>query len=157
MDIQIYEDAANREQWLEQLKNCDWKAGAFLYSLLKENRFHERYGKKAKVLLLTADAADNARRKAEKACGGRRTVLLPVHYLRAELSQALGVGDCSMAAVTEIGFANALMKALAAESPGTYEEAAAEIGRRFEKTARRKKEKTARTDSKRNGKRRTEG
>ena len=53
MDIQIYEDAANREQWLEQLKNCDWKAGAFLYSLLKENRFHERYGEKAKVLLLT--------------------------------------------------------------------------------------------------------
>ena len=53
MDIQIYEDAANREQWLEQLKNCDWKAGAFLYSLLKENRFHGRYGKKAKVLLLT--------------------------------------------------------------------------------------------------------
>ena len=52
MDIQIYEDAANREQWLEQLKNCDWKAGAFLYSLLKEYRFQERYGKKAKVLLL---------------------------------------------------------------------------------------------------------
>ena len=24
MDIQICEDAANREQWLEQLKNCDW-------------------------------------------------------------------------------------------------------------------------------------
>ena len=112
---------------------------------------------KAKVLLVAQDAADNARRKAENACSGRRTVLLPIHYSRAELSQALGVGDCSMAAVTEIGFANALLKALSAESPGTYEEAAAEIGRRFEKTARRKKEKTARADSKRNGKRRTEG
>ncbi len=112
---------------------------------------------KAKLLLLTADVAENAGRKAENACAGRRTLLLQVRYTRAELSAALGVGDCGMAAVTDIGFANALMKALEAEAPQKYAEAAAEIGRRHEKTARRKREKTERADSKRNGKRRTEG
>ena len=111
---------------------------------------------KAKLLLLSADVADNARRRAENVSNGRRVLLLPVHYTRAELASALGVGDCSMAAVTEIGFANALMKALAAAVPERYGEAAAEIGRRFEKTARRRKEKTERAVSQRNGKRRTE-
>ena len=53
MEILICGEAASREQWLEQLPACDWKAGHFLYSLLKENRFHERYGEKAKVLFLT--------------------------------------------------------------------------------------------------------
>ena len=53
MEILICGEAASREQWLEQLPACDWKAGHFLYLLLKENRFHERYGEKAKVLFLT--------------------------------------------------------------------------------------------------------
>jgi hypothetical protein len=40
--------------------------------------------------------------------------------------------------------------------PENYGEAAAELSKRNEKAMRRKKEKTQRTDSKRNGKRRTE-
>ena len=111
---------------------------------------------KAKLLILAADSADNARRKAENASNGRRVMVLPVHYTRAELGAALGLGECSMAAVTEIGFAEAFVKGLAAESPERYGETAAELSRRREKTQRRKKEKTERADSKRNGKRRTE-
>ena len=67
---------------------------------------------KAKLLILSADIADNARRKAENAANGRRVLLLPVHYLRDELATALGLGDCSMAAVTDLGFANAFVQLL---------------------------------------------
>ncbi len=111
---------------------------------------------KAKLLILAADIADNARRKAENACNGRRVVILPVHYTRAELGAALGLAECSMAAVTEIGFAEAFARTLAEGLPERYGETAEELLRRREKTQRRKKEKTERADSKRNGKRRTE-
>ena len=111
---------------------------------------------KAKLLLLSADTADNARRKAENAANGRRVLVLQVHYTRAELAAALGLGDCSMAAVTDLGFANAFVKALAAVAPEQYGQAAQELEKRSVRAARRRKEKTNRADSKRNGKRRTE-
>jgi ribosomal protein L7Ae-like RNA K-turn-binding protein len=111
---------------------------------------------KAKLLLLSADIAENARRKAENMTNGRRVLTLPVHYTRAELAAALGLGDCSMAAVTDLGFANAFAKALAAADPARYGEIGAELKKRSEKAARRKKETKLRADSKRNGKRRTE-
>ena len=111
---------------------------------------------KAKLLLLSTDAADNARHKAENAANGRRVLVLPVHYTRAELAAALGLGDCSMAAVTDLGFANAFVKALSAAVPEQYDQAAQELEKRSARAARRRKEKTDRADSKRNGKRRTE-
>ena len=111
---------------------------------------------KAKLLILSADIADNARRKAENAANGRRVLVQSVHYTRAELAAAFGLADCSMAAVTDIGFASALAKILAAKDPEHYGELAAELEKRNEKAVRRKKEKTMRADSKRNGKRRTE-
>ena len=111
---------------------------------------------KAKLLILSDDIADNARRKAENAANGRRVLLLRVHYTRAELAAALGLGDCSMAAVTDLGFASAFVQALAADQPERYGEAAQELQRRNAKAVRRRKEKADRADSKRNGKRRTE-
>ena len=112
---------------------------------------------KAKLLILSDDSAENARRKAENAANGRRVVLLPVHYSREELAAALGLGDCSMAAVTDLGFASAFVQALSAGKPDRYGEAAQELQRRNDKAVRRRKEKAERADSKRNGKRRTEG
>ncbi len=111
---------------------------------------------KAKLLILSADINDNARRKAENVSNGRRVLVQPVHYTRAELASAFGLADCSMAAVTDIGFANALAKLLAADDAQRYGALSAELEKRSDKAARRKKEKTERADSKRNGKRRTE-
>ena len=91
---------------------------------------------KARLLILSADIADNALRKAENAANGRRVLVLPVHYTRAELAAALGVGDCSMAAVTDLGFANAFVKAMAAAAPEQYAKAAQER----EKPTRRQQE-----------------
>ena len=60
----------------------------------------------------------------------------------------------AMAAITDIGFANAFMKSLAAAVPDGYDESAAEIQRRFERADRRKKEAAAHEKNKRIGKRR---
>ena len=111
---------------------------------------------KAKLLILSADINDNARRKAENVSNGRRVLVQPIHYTRAELASAFGMADCSMAAVTDIGFANALAKILAAKDAERYGALSAELEKRNEKAVRRKREKPQRADSKRNGKRRTE-
>ena len=111
---------------------------------------------RAKLLLLSRDLSDNARRRAENVSAGRRVQLVPGPYTGEELGDCLGVGGCAMAAVTEIGFADALMKALAARDPERYAEAAEETARRRERTARRRRETAERKGSKRNVKRRTE-
>ena len=53
MKIQLFEDTDHRELWLAQMENCSWRAGRYLYTLLKEGRFQEQYGKTSRVLLLT--------------------------------------------------------------------------------------------------------
>ena len=111
---------------------------------------------KARLLLLSADVSDNARRRAERALEGRKALCVPLRYSRDELADALGVSGGAMAAVTDLGFANALMKELASADPERYAETAQEIERRSEKAARRRKETAARKGLKRNDKRRTE-
>ncbi len=109
---------------------------------------------KAKLLLLAADASDNARKRAESFVGGRSCLLLCLPFSKEELSAALGLGGCSMAAVTDLGFANALIKRLRELDPDAYADAAEEVARRFSRAERRKSE-TAKERDKRNGKRRT--
>lgn len=111
---------------------------------------------KARLLLLSADVADNARRRALRSLEGHKALCVELSYGRDELADALGVSGCAMAAVTDLGFANALMKELAKADPTRYAEAAQEIERRSEKADRRRKETAARKGMKRNDKRRTE-
>ena len=75
-------------------------------------------GGKAKLLLLASDASDNARGRAEGFLFGRNAIGLTLPFTKAEISAHVGVSGCSMAAVTDIGFANALMKLLVELSPG---------------------------------------
>ena len=112
---------------------------------------------KARLLLLASDASDNARRRAEQFVNGRRTQLVELPFEKEELAAALGVSGGAMAAVTDLGFADALMKLLEAIDPERYAPIAAETGRRREKASRRKKETMALKKEQRNGKRRTNG
>ena len=98
---------------------------------------------KAKLLLTAADASENALRHAERFTQGRRVITVPLHYTRDELGKALGIGGCSMAAVTDIGFANALMKALSEQEPDMYAQDEETIEHRQSKTARLKKKTAA--------------
>lgn len=112
---------------------------------------------KARLLLLSRDAADHARRKAENLSNGRSVLTVELPYSREELADSLGVSGCAAAAVTDLGFANALMKELAARDPARYGETAQETERRCEKAERRRKETAARKGTKKSVKRRTEG
>ena len=109
---------------------------------------------KAKLLLLAADASDNARSRARGFTHGRDIVTVTLPFTKDEIAAHIGVSGCAMAAITDIGFANAFMKSLAAAVPDGYDESAAEIQRRFEKADRRKKEAAAHEKNKRIGKRR---
>lgn len=109
---------------------------------------------KAKLLLLAADASDNARSRARGFTHGRDIVTVTLPFTKDEIATHVGVSGCAMAAITDIGFANAFMKSLAAAVPDGYDESAAEIQRRFEKADRRKKEAAAHEKNKRIGKRR---
>ena len=109
---------------------------------------------KAKLLLLAADASDNARSRARGFTHGRDVVTVTLPFTKDEIAAHVGVSGCAMAAITDIGFANAFMKSLAAAVPDGYDESAAEIQRRFERADRRKKEAAAHEKNKRIGKRR---
>ena len=109
---------------------------------------------KAKLLLLAADASDNARSRARGFTHGRDIVTVTLPFTKDEIAAHVGVSGCAMAAITDIGFANAFLKSLAAAVPDGYDESAAEIQRRFEKADRRKKEAAAHEKNKRIGKRR---
>ncbi len=110
---------------------------------------------KAKLLLLASDASENALRRIGHLTEGRRVLTVPLPFDRGELGAALGLGSCAMAAVTDLGFANALTELLAKQRPEEYGALAEETARRLEKARRRKAEKTGQRN-KRIGKRRTD-
>lgn len=110
---------------------------------------------KARLLLLASDISETAARKAAYALEGKSAPALKLPFTREELSKALGVGDCAMAAVTDMGFAEALIRQLAAEDPESYAETAAALTAKSEKMRRRRSEKGTKGHAKTNGTRRT--
>lgn len=112
-------------------------------------------GGKAKLLLLASDASPNAQSRAAGFTRGRNVCTATLPFTKEEISAHVGVNGCSMAAITDIGFANAFAAALSQEYHGKYDELASAVGQRFSKAERRKKEAAAHERNKRNGKRRT--
>ncbi len=110
---------------------------------------------KVRALLLASDASEAAVRKAGYALEGKSALNLKLPYTREELSDALGVGDCTMAAITDMGFAEAFVRQLAEEDPESYADAAAVLAERHEKMRRRRSEKGTKGHAKTNGTRRT--
>jgi len=112
-------------------------------------------GGKAKVVLLAADASDNAEKRAQTFIYGRNVVLLRVPYTKEEISRATGKGGCSMVTVTDIGLAGSMVSALADADPEKYREAAEQVTARRDKADKRKSEAKAHERNKKIGKRRT--
>ncbi|MBQ3482522.1 MAG: hypothetical protein IJH48_09435 [Oscillospiraceae bacterium] len=110
---------------------------------------------RARALLLASDISETALRKAVFALEGRSALDLKLPYTRQELSDALGVGDCTMAAITDMGFAEAFVKLLAANDPEGFADAAAVLTAKHEKMRRRRSEKGTKGHAKVNGTRRT--
>lgn len=64
----------------------------------------------AKLIVIASDASDNARKRAESFAHGRRLNTVTLQYTKNEISAATGRPGCSMAAICDRGFADALLK-----------------------------------------------
>ena len=102
------------------------------------------------VLLLASDASDNARRRAENFAAGRSVIRVELPFSKEELASVTGVSGGSMAAVTDLGFANALAGRLRDLDPERYGSLAEETEKRLQRQTLRKSSK-----NKSIGKRRT--
>lgn len=108
----------------------------------------------AKLVLLASDASDNAKKRASGYMYGSKAPLIRLPFTKEDISEHVGKSGCSMAAVCDIGFADAFMKLLCDISPTEYEDAAQTIQRRAQISKKRKNDSTPQKN-KRTGKRRT--
>lgn len=53
MEIISFYENDRPEYWLSKLDGCDWRAGASLCRMIRENTFFDRLGKNSRLLLLT--------------------------------------------------------------------------------------------------------
>lgn len=97
--------------------------------------------RKARVLILASDAAENTVRRAEHFAEAGNTICVRTPFTKAELGSAVGRGSCAMAALSDAGMAAALVKKLAAQEPERYGEAAAALEGKAEKVLQRQQEK----------------
>ena len=89
------------------------KAGALVTG--EDNaRLAVRSGR-ARLLVVSADASANARKRAEDFVKGTNVPLAALPLTKADISSATGRPGCSMAVFTDKGLAAAFLKALAAE------------------------------------------
>ena len=108
----------------------------------------------AKLILIAADASDNAVGRAEGFVYSRNIPLIKSPFTKDEISSHVGKSGCSMMAICDLGFADALLKILSTISPGEYDATAKAVADRLEKEKRSKKEKSAHENNLRTGKRR---
>lgn len=95
--------------------------------------------RKARVLLLASDAADNTARRAQRLAerGGVPLVTLPCD--KGRLGFALGRSSCALAAMTDAGLAALVLSGLAAMEPERYGETAAQLAAKAQRIQQRKK------------------
>ena len=53
MEIIEYFESSEQDCWLREIQKSDWRAGQYLYELLRDRRLKELCGQNTKVLLLT--------------------------------------------------------------------------------------------------------
>ena len=96
---------------------------------------------KARLILLSSDAAGNTLRHGEGLGEMGNCPVLTVPLTKAELGGAVGRGSCAILALTDVGFAAAVTKKLAQQDPERYGEAQQKLTHKAEKTLRRQKER----------------
>lgn len=97
--------------------------------------------KHARVILVAGDAAASSVRRAYSFAQSGSCLCLTINATKDELGGALGRTSCAMAAVTDIGFAEAIVKKLAAMDETRYGAAAAQLQVKAKRAAERKTEK----------------
>ena len=96
--------------------------------------------KDARVILVAQDAAPGSVRRAMSFGQAGACLCLTVPFDKDRLGRALGRTSCAMAAVTDIGFAEAVAKKLAESDEAHYGEAAKRLTIKAARAAERRKE-----------------
>ena len=110
--------------------------------------------KKARIILVAGDAAAGSVRRAMAFAGTGNCLCLVIPTTKEELGRALGRTSCAMAAVTDIGFADAVAKKLAALEPEKFTGAAERMAIKAQRARERKLEQLAHERNVRTGKKR---
>lgn len=108
----------------------------------------------AKLVVLASDASSNAQSRAKGFVYEKNIPLITLPFTKQEISEHVGKSGCSMAAICDLGFADAFLKLLCELSPDDYGEAAQIISERLKSQKQRQREAKAHEKNKRTGKRR---
>ncbi len=108
--------------------------------------------RKAKLLVIAADAAENTVRRAEHFAQAGNVQCIRTPFTKEQIGGAVGRGSCAMAALTDAGLAASLLKKLAQEEPEQYGEAAAALDVKAQKVLQRQREKRQHEKNIANGK-----
>lgn len=106
--------------------------------------------KRCRLLLLASDAGEGAQRRAMHFAEEGQCLLAELPCSREELGTALGRRVCAMAAVTDLGLAQAVAGKLAQGDPERYGEMTERLRVKAERAAQRR-EKTAQERKQRGG------
>lgn len=106
--------------------------------------------RRCRLLLLAEDAGEGAQRRAAHFAEEGQCLLAELPCSREELGSALGRKSCAMAAVTDLGLAQAIVGKLAQADPERFGETAERLRVKAERAAQRR-EKTARIRKQRGG------
>ncbi len=109
--------------------------------------------KKARLLLLAADAAEGTHRRAESFARVGNVPLVQLTADKAAIGDICGKPVCAMAAITDVGLAAAFAQRLAKTDPD-YGELAQTLQQKADKAHRRRREAAAHEKNRRQGKRR---
>ena len=110
--------------------------------------------KKARVILVAQDAGPSSQRRAFSFAETGACLCLTVPADKDALGRSLGRTSVAMCAVTEIGFAGAVVKKLAAMDPERYGAAAAQLDGKAQRAMERRAEQLRHEKNLRQGKRR---
>lgn len=96
-----------------------------------------------RLILVARDAADNSFRRVRHFADAGQCLWVSVPYTKEELGSAVGRTACAMAAVTDVGLAEAIAKKLAAVDPEKYTTTAEKLSVKAQRAAQRRQEQKA--------------
>lgn len=108
----------------------------------------------ARLILLASDAADNTLRRARHFAEAGACLLTQIPATKDELGSAVGRTSCAMLAVTDIGFADAVGKKLAALDEAKYGALSEKLSVKAARAKERKNEQARHDKNLRTGKKR---
>ena len=111
--------------------------------------------KHARVILVASDAAAGSVRRAYAFAQTGACLCLTIPADKDALGRALGRSSCAMAAVTDVGFADAIVKKLAAMDPEHYEQASQRLQIKARRAMERREEQARHEKNLRRGKKPT--